>query len=162
MIENVTEYNGRILKEFTVFATKKARLLTGICSLIILACSIFEFVCSAYVLGGIFLGLALVFFIANFFTVKFALKKVSAMPKVKVEYKFYPDKLSLTTYSNGEQVENSEIAYNLLYKVVDNKQTLYIYINNVQALLVDCEKFKEPTDKEVVKKYMSAFVPNRK
>ena len=79
-----------------------------------------------------------------------------------MEYKFYPDKLSLTTYSNGEQVENSEIAYNLLYKVVDNKQTLYIYINNVQALLVDCEKFKEPTDKEVVKKYMSAFVPNRK
>ncbi len=156
MIENTTEYNIDILKKFTKFATKKAKIITLICSLIILICSVLEFCLGAYVLGGIFLGLALFFMVANLFTTKFALKKATTMPSIKVEYEFLPDSLNLTTYSNGQQIEKATLAYSTLFKCVECNDLLFLYINKMQALIVDCNKFKESTDKEVVKRYIDS------
>ena len=154
MVENITVYESKILKDFVTFATKKSRLITYISCLVIVACAILEFVFGEYILGGIFLGVGIMFFIFNLCLVQIALKRTLKMPKIKNHFKFMPDKLEITSYSNDVEMEASTIPYTAIIKIVENKDVMYMYINKTQALLVDISKFASNEDKEIAKRYI--------
>ena len=154
MIDNTTEYTNGILKDYILFTTKKTRKITFISVAVIIICSIIELIFGEYLMAGVFFAVGLFFFISNFYIVKLAVKKSVAMPKIKNVYEFLPDKLNITTFSNNEEVSKNSIALKTIFKVVENKGCLYLYLNKSQALLVEIKNFKDINDKELVKRYI--------
>ncbi|MBE5745716.1 MAG: hypothetical protein E7359_00290 [Clostridiales bacterium] len=154
MVENITEYTKEILKDYIVFTTKKTRLITFISVAVILICAVIELLFKEYIMSGIFLALALFFFISNLNIVKFAVKKSTSMPQIKNIYEFYPDKLNITTYSNNQEISKNTLALTTIFKVEENNNCLYLYLNKSQALIVNVNNFKDVNDKEVVKRYI--------
>lgn len=155
MIENITIYNKDILKDFIKVSIKRNKIVTLVCSIIILVCAIIEVLLGEYLMGGLFFCLGAFFFTISFCLVPISLKRSSKMPSVKNHYQFYPDKLVVSTSSNGNELGSSTINYNAIVKVVDNNQFIYLYINKVQALIVDVAKFNESSDKEVLLAYIN-------
>lgn len=154
MIENKTEYTNDILKDYILFSTKKTRLITFISVAVIIVCSIIELIFGEYLMAGIFFAVGLFFFLSNFYIVKFAVKKSVAMPKIKNHYEFLPDKLNIITYSNNEEVSKNTISLKAIFKVIENKDCLYLYLNKSQALIVKISNFNDKNDKELVKRYI--------
>lgn len=157
MIENITEYKLELMKEYLKYSIKKSRTTTFVCSGIIILCSLLEFLFKEYIMAGVFLAVGLFFLAIAFIMLPISMKKVTAMPDIKNEYKFFPDKLVVETFSKDKSLGTSTIPYNAIFKVAENNNVLYIYLNKVQALVVNTDNFKESTDKEVVKAYISNF-----
>lgn len=154
MIENITEYNNELLKEYIKFTTKKSRIVTFVSVAIILTCAIIELIFGEYLMGGVFAIVGLFFLISNIFIVKVAVKKSTTMPKIKNIYEFLPDTLNIVTFSNGQELGKNSISLKAILKVVENNNCLYLYLNKSQALLVDINNFKDVNDKELVKRYI--------
>lgn len=154
MVENITEYKTELMKEYLKYSVKKSRRTTFICSGVIMLCALLEFLFQEYIMGAIFVLVGAFFITMACLMVPISMKKVTAMPKIKNEYQFYPDKMVITTYSKNENLGSSTIPYVAIFKVVENNNALYIYLNKVQALVVDNATFKENSDKEVVKAYI--------
>jgi len=154
MVENRTEYQLEILKDFIRYSIKRNCLITLISSAVILFCAIIEVSMEEYLLGCIFATLGVFFLIMAICLVPISIKKATLMPNIVNEYQFLPESLNVTTFSNGENLGNSTIPYSRIIKVVENKNCLYLYLNKVQALIVDTRKFSENLDKEVVITYI--------
>lgn len=157
MIENITEYNKKILMDYIKYTTKRNRMITFISVAIILICAIIEFIVGEFLMGGIFAVVGAFFFITNLYIVKLAVKKSTAMPKIKNKYEFLPESVNITTFSNNQEISKSSISLANIIKVIENENCLYLYLNKSQALLVDIASFKEVNDKEIVKKYIKDF-----
>lgn len=155
MVENITEYKLDLLKDFIKFSIRKNRIITLVCSCIILICALIELLFKEWVMGSVFLLLGITFMFLGIFLVGISLKRAINMPNTKNEYKFLPDKVEITTFSNGKQVGNTTLPYTSIVKVVENNSNLYLYISNVQALIVNINNFKDKNDKELVKAYIN-------
>ncbi|MGN1208401.1 MAG: YcxB family protein [Christensenellales bacterium] len=154
MVENLTEYDKNILKNYVTFTSKKSRIVTYIACVVIIVSAIFEFVFKEYVYGAIFLSVGVLFFIFNLLLVNIALKRISRMPKIKNKYQFLPENLIITTYTNETELESTTLSYTAIVKFVENQEVFYLYLNKSQALLVDTTKFASNEDKEIAKRYI--------
>ena len=52
-------------------------------------------------------------------------------------YAFNDDNLSITTMKNNENIGTSQISYNNIIKVNENKNYLFLYLNRVSVLPID-------------------------
>ena len=52
-------------------------------------------------------------------------------------YMFNDDNLSITTMKNNENIGTSQISYNNIIKVNENKNYLFLYLNRVSVLPID-------------------------
>ena len=160
MIENITDYNYNLLKNFVIFITKRTKITTLIASLVIIICAIIEFIFAEYVMGTIFISVGIFFLITSLNMSKIAVKKLKQMPKLKNKYEFFPENLRVTTYSSEEQLESATISYNMISKIVERENVCYLYLNKTQALIVDNSKFNNLEEKEIVKRYIQMNNPN--
>lgn len=66
---------------------------------------------------------------------KIAYKSSSIIKRAKVEVKYYEDKIILNTVQDENVIGATTLNYNELYKVIDTKATMYLYISKVQAFI---------------------------
>lgn len=152
MIENTTIYSSKLLKEYLLFTTRKLRMIYLVSSLAILICGIVECFLKEYFLGIIFCSLGITFLICCLIIRISYTKKSKQLPNVKNVYKFFPDFMEISTYLLEEKKGEMILEYNKVFSVKEKNNTLYIYLNKLQALLVD---FKENIDLQVVKRYIT-------
>jgi len=154
MIENITEYTLELLKQFIKYSIKRNRIVTFISSAVILLCALLMFLMNDILFGAFFTVLGVIFLILAFFLMPISMRRATKMPNIINAYQFLPDHMIITTFSNGKNLGTSKISYTAITKIVENKNHMYLYLNRLQALVVDANLFKESTDKEVLKAYI--------
>lgn len=157
MIENTTTYTLENLKQFIKESVKKSRIICYVSLAIVIAFGALNVALepSDWVFSVAMFAIALISTLVVLLVPMIYIKKAKTMPTIKNVYQFYPDKVSITTFSNGNQVSKAEWQYNIIKKVVDLDNLLLLYLSNNQALLVDTKAFADANDKEIVKKYIS-------
>ena len=80
--------------------------------------------------------------------------KATVASKIKNRYQFWPEKLNIITFSNNEEISNVEWDYSIISKLVEHDNLLMLYLSNNQALIININNFKNPNDKEIVKRYI--------
>lgn len=67
----------------------------------------------------------------------------------KLNFTFYEDKIELVTIKNDEKMGEAKISYDDIYKVLETKNYMYIYISSNQAYVCSKEKFEGEYNKIV-------------
>lgn len=153
MIENLTEYNENLLKCLIEFTTKKSRIVTYISCLLLLFFAVLLFVFEMYVLGVVLLSMSVFFLFTNMFVIKKLFNNIKKVPKIKYLYQFYPENLKIKTFLD-EELETVILSYDVITKVVEYKENMYLYLNKNQILLINVCNFENFEDKEIIKRYI--------
>ena len=153
MIENLTEYNEHLLNHLIEFTTKKSRIVTYISCLLLLSFGVLLFVFEMYMLGIVLLLMSIFFLFTNIFVIKKTFKNIKKVPKFKYLYQFYPENLKIKTFLD-EELETVILPYDVITKVVEYKENMYLYINKNQILLINVCNFENFEDKEIIKRYI--------
>ena len=156
MIENITEYEKDNLKTFIYISLKRTRLLSIISSIIVLVFSIVYIILEPkdWIFSLILCVVAIISLILVLIMPNIYVNRATVAPKIKNVYKFWPEKLNIVTFSNDDEISNVEWGYSLISKIVEYKNLLLLYLNNKQALIININSFKNPNDKEIIKRYI--------
>lgn len=154
MIENITTYTESLLKDYILFTTKRIRMIYLILSLVIIVFAGIELFFKEYFLGAAFLLSGLIFLASSIMLTNNYIKKSKTLPRVTNQYIFFPEFVQIKTKLGNDEKGEMTLYYNKIYKVKEQRGAVYLYINKLQALLVDISKFNEEIDKEVIKKYI--------
>ena len=113
MVENITVYSENLLKQFVREALKKVAKIMITCSILLILCSILEFVWKDYTFATLLLILSGSTIIFLIFVYKKSLKHGTMMPKIKNIYEIYPEKIKITT-TNHEKLTMGQPTENLV------------------------------------------------
>lgn len=69
--------------------------------------------------------------------------------ETKLRYNFLEEKINLESLKNNEKIGESIISYSDLYKVVDKKEYIYLYISSNQAYVIPKNTFNGNYNKVV-------------
>lgn len=144
MIKSSFTYTKKELGNFINVVLRKNKSLTliYILSAIIIACSVFLLVTADYLQGSLFLACGIFFafygLILKAIGDKNNRKNIDNVDK----YEFDEDKLTATSFNaNGEMIATMIVKYCDVFKLMQNGDRAYIFVNKVVALIIAKENF---------------------
>ena len=147
MIINETGLTEKNIGKFRSKFMWRSQIFTLILCLIVIGCGGVElyygdigFGVFCIVFGTVFFPLILVM---QHFATKKNIKSMQLEGNVVNKYYFDENNVNVETYRGETKVGQSLVAYENVYKVEEHDTSYYIYVSNVQAFIVDKDKFTQ-------------------
>ena len=161
MIISKTKYTKKVYDDFANYSIKSSRAMNYvyICSGIILAFSIAEFVIQKFSAGVLFLFLGLLFALYGvFMRIVIKLANKNNFDTIE-EYYFDKDRFTVKTHNKeGQEIATSTINYACLYEVKRYKDYGYIYLNKAVAYIIEKSSFEKQDQFELVLKTIQEHI----
>ena len=140
-----SKYDLKVLIDFNrynLYSSLQSKIVT-ILSILLIIFGIVS-INSSIELRAITILVGIIWFIELIVLPKINAKKVLKSSKISseadVEFEFYEDKVVTKTIKDGKEMAKGELNYKELYKIVDLKKYIYLYISSNQAFI--CSKDK--------------------
>ncbi len=139
-------YDSETIKEFNKvhLRLQTSHIIVSIIAVLLMIYAIFAKDSDIYfrILTGVIsiLWFAEMLLLPYFWSRKYQ-KTAKALLDIKVEFNFYNNLIDIVSYKDDNKKGESEIEYTELYKVVDTKDNIYLYVSSNQAYICSKEKF---------------------
>ena len=172
-MENETILTTENYKKFLRKQTKVSMIIIRVCYIFLFAMAlislVYNFVGTDPELKGWGLFtyciiMAVIFLLFDIFLIPINLKstKTKNILNCKYHYVFNNNDFELTvTNPSGALIAQSKLNYETIYKVVFFENFIYIYINRLNAYMLDINCFKSEDDKVGVMTILSKYVNNK-
>lgn len=154
-IRNVTTLSKEINREFQkVHFKKRGMPFIVVFNLIILALAILMFVCDDFELGAYFIFIIIIFDLAMVLITLLATRIMNKSYKILQEspveaYTFTDDEVKVETRSASTS-STSTFKYSVIHSVLLAKNFVALYINKMQALVIDNNGYVSGTREELI------------
>lgn len=169
-MENETILTEEIYKKFLRQQAKVPMIIIRVCYCIIFLSAIAMLVTNIlFPLDadwGFFvfdLVMATLFVLYDIFFVPLNLKATKTKNIIGCKYKFFFDetKFSISVTKGEKLILESTLSYDLIYKVVFYQNYIYIYLNRLNAYVVEKEGFKNEEDYQHIVNALKTFENNK-
>jgi hypothetical protein len=153
MIKSSFTYTKNELDTFLKYTLKKntALKVVYVCSAIILVCAIYLLCLQDYVQGSLYLFCGLFFAFYGLILKAIGDKNNKKNVNNIDNYEFEEEKLTVYSFNaQGEQIATLIIKYDDIYKLMENGDRTYIFINKLVALIIAKENFENNDYQEVI------------
>ncbi len=139
-------YDSDTIKEFNKVHMRSqiSHIIVSIIAILLMIFAIFakDSDISFRILTGVFsiVWFAEMLLLPYFWSRKYQ-KTAKALLDVRVEFKFYNNQIDITSYKGDNKKGESQIEYTELYKVLDIRDNIYLYVSSNQAYICSKEKF---------------------
>ncbi len=149
MIKSSFTYTKEELDRFLSFSLRKNNALkvVYVCSAIILASAIYMLCLKDFLQGSLYLACGIFFAFYGLIMRAIGNKNNSRNVNNVDNYEFEEDKLTATSFNaQGEQLAVLNVKYCDIYKIMQNGNRTYLFINKVVALILAKENFESESD----------------
>ena len=146
MFESNFKYTEQLLNKIGKNSTKIANLIGEILMLVIAASVAILFVTEHYLLGGIFAGVFVLFFISLIFTNKSIQNSNKSLLGHEINIVFNEDNMAVKAEFGGATLYNLSFEYKAIKKVVLHKDLVYVYFTKKSAIIIPKTSFKTSDD----------------
>ncbi len=161
MNKTTTVYTKENLDTFLKFALNKNKyfIVIYICSAIIILASIFMFIYNDIAYGIIYLLLGLFFASYQLIIMQISKKKLKISIGCRDEFEFLQDKFKVVSYSaSNEEISTMIKKYDDIYKTYQNNNFFYIFIDKINAYIIDKSNFKDEKEFEQLINFVTSKV----
>lgn len=148
MIKTSTTYTEEIFNDFVNFNSKKnVKKVLGICSAIIIFCSILMFTTGDYPLGILYACLGVFLALFNVMLRKIIIRIYKKSLNTTSTFEFDENSFNVTVCNkDGNEISNSTISYEILYGIKTYKNYAYIFGNKLNAYILIKENFESENE----------------